>query len=153
MPAKSKYYDPQFRERFAQIVGATGSEETAIRGMGIGRETFYGWKRRWTKGGHKSRDKNLTKFFGMLDDASGTRKAIVETELIGSFGRNPHLALRWLAAKFPAEYGQKAADVRAAEEVQTEEPPPRVIVYVNRRPKQETVEPDPAKPVGPGDRS
>ena len=85
MPRTAKYHNSEFCERFAQIVEATGSEETAIRRSGIGRETYYGWKRAWKKATQKSRDADRNFFFERIEDAISNRKAKVEQDFIDGF--------------------------------------------------------------------
>ncbi len=135
MPAKAKYHDTVFCERFSKIVAALGSEKSARQLTGIGRETYKGWKRAYRAG--KTANKPLRSFFERVDDALGTHKAMIEQGLVDCFfPNNPHLALRWLQLKFPDEYSNRSADARAAESAEsavTERPLPRVIINYGPR--------------------
>ncbi len=129
---KAKYHDPKFCQLFSQVVSGVGSEASAILCTRVARATYFRWKKAYRSG--KSTDKALVAFFEGVEHASGMHKLMVEKGLVNSFfPDNPHLALRWLAAKYPEEYSQTSADARVGQSVVVEQPLPTVIVNYGPR--------------------
>ena len=98
-------------ERFGSIVRSSHSIKKAIEETGIGRESYYRWKRRVSNG-----DGTLleTRFIGEVNKAEGeVRKAqgeikmLYEYKLSQHFDKNWKALAWWLSRKYPNEYGKR----------------------------------------------
>jgi hypothetical protein len=85
-------------------VRVSGSIETAIKESGVGRETYFRWKRR------VSTDKGTAlerRFILAVNEAERMTKLMLESKMDKAFDKNWRLIAAWLARRYPDEYGRR----------------------------------------------
>jgi 16S rRNA C967 or C1407 C5-methylase (RsmB/RsmF family) len=103
MAPRSKI-DDRFIATFCSHLRISGSVETAIKKVGIGRETFYGWVRAVKSGRGTQWQK---RFFREVEEAESEVKLMREHMLTKHFDKNWVALAWWLERKYPNEYGQR----------------------------------------------
>jgi transposase len=91
-------------EQFCSSLRVTFSIEVAIKKTGIGRESYYRWKRRVAKGNGTRPER---RFIRAVDMADGEMKIKLEMMFSQHCDKSWKALAWWLERKYPAEYGRR----------------------------------------------
>ena len=91
-------------EQFCSIFRSTQSINPAIQRTGIGRESYYRWKRRVNKGNGTLLER---RFIREVDMAEGDIKMMYEVKLSQCFDKDWRAIAWWLERKYWREYGRR----------------------------------------------
>ena len=91
-------------EQFCSILRSTHDVKMAIQKTGIGRESFYRWKRRVNKG---TGTKLERRFVREVRIAEADIKMFYEVKLSEHFDKNWRALAWWLERKYWQEYGRR----------------------------------------------
>jgi transposase len=89
---------------FCSSLYLTGSIETAIADTGIGRESYFRWKRRVVQG---TATKLERQFMEAVDRAAGESKQLLESKMSKHYDKSWRSIAWWLERKYPNEYGKR----------------------------------------------
>ena len=91
-------------KNFCSSVFLTGSIETAIADTGIGRASYFRWKRRVIEG---KATKLERQFMEAVDQAAGESKQLLESKMCKHYDKSWRSIAWWLERKYPNEYGKR----------------------------------------------
>lgn len=125
----------------------TGSVETAIAKSGIGRASYYRWKRKIQQGGGTELEQ---RFVQAVDQAEGEVKLAREHQLSKHFDKKWRAIAWWLERKYPDEYGRRRKMPPLPDSGALAEQRNPDIVWMDDEPAPKIkVRPVPAKPAAP----
>jgi hypothetical protein len=91
-------------DRFCEIVKISESIETAIKETGVGRESYFRWKRRVSAGKGTELER---RFMMAVDKALGESKLWHESKMNKHSEKHWRAIAWWLERKYPKEYGRR----------------------------------------------
>jgi hypothetical protein len=106
--ARPEIITDELTQRFCLAIKISGSIETAIMGSGIGRTTYYRWVRLVREGKATSKQR---KFIVEVENAESAVKAHREQMLMKHGKKSWRPIARWLARRYPKEYGRHRGSV------------------------------------------
>jgi hypothetical protein len=132
---------------FCSKLRISGSIETAIKSTGIGRESYYGWARKYREGGASPMVK---RFMRAVEEAEGETKLLREHMLTKHFDKNWQALAWWLERKYSPEYGQRRPPPLADPDAAAEEREVERVVWAKAAPaKKAPAEPAEAAQITP----
>jgi hypothetical protein len=103
MARQSKITDQLIKD-FCSCLFLTGSVDTAIAEAGIGRESYFRWRRRVLEGKATKLERQFTE---AADRAAGESKELLESKMSRHYKKSWRSIAWWLERKYPNEYGKR----------------------------------------------